>query len=71
MDVPVTRILQLDGASGILEPLNFGALHDDTHRIAIDALQGRYGTDGGFHNLASVVEHDRLEGRQREVGECL
>jgi hypothetical protein len=60
-NVPVTCILQLNGTSRVFEPLNLGALHNDTHCIAIDALQGRHGTDSGFHDLAPVVEYDSLK----------
>jgi hypothetical protein len=70
-NVPVTCILQLNGTSRVFEPLNLGALHNDTHCIAIDALQGRHGTDSGFHDLAPVVEYDSLKRCQREVGEGL
>lgn len=64
---PITRILQLDRAPRVLEPLDLGAFHDDAHRIPIDTLERRYGTDGGFEDLASVVEYDGLTGREWEV----
>lgn len=70
-DAPVTRILQLDRTPRVLEPLDLGALHDDAHRVPVDALERGDGTHGGLHHLAFVVEHDALEGCQGEVGERL
>jgi hypothetical protein len=39
--------------------------------LSIPFLQGRHGTDSGFHDLAPVVEYDSLKRCQREVGEGL
>lgn len=68
---PVARVLQLDGTARILEPVDLGSFHDDTHIVAISTVERRDRPDHSFHDDAAVVKHDGLQRGERKVGECL
>jgi hypothetical protein len=64
------RIFEFHAASGVLDPEDLGALHDDTG-LAFGPVQGGNGSDGRLELMSAIVEDKRLEWGDREGRESL